>query len=583
MEAPREMRWSDKTLGPDGPWNAIKVNLGNGQDVTVYAGKMWESYFPGATYCGNTATAGQPCYAQEAGAVYSEVAGTGDDPPVALSASAYYTPYMNAVGSSAKRWNDRIALGTDSSDWNSIRVDNFELALMDDTQLRYPNGNDYPVFAGCLSFGAAPDVVNHSFRTGPELAGAVNNSLLVGALYTDHQIASQTFGMHIGSAASHQVPGSLWIGGYDQNRAMNDMLSLPIPDPYYEFGNAPLADISIAVVKGGSPFPWDSKGGLLASGNSSIGSRLDITIDPCIPYINLPQSTCEAIAAEIPVKLDEGLGLYLWDTESPEYPRIVQSPSVLTFTFVDINNNLRRVNISVPFSHLNLTLTQPLIDRPTPYFPCNAASGGAYALGRAFLQDTFFGANLKTAVYFLSQAPGPNLNTENMRTMDDDGRTLDASENDWITSWDGYWTPLPEAQKGSSNSTSSTGIVKGNDSIDDGSIIGAAVGGGVGLLVLIIISFIIWRYKKRDKGLSLCGLALIKDKTTAQNVEDNINAVEEPKTPVGHSQGVVREPGPTVWQLPAHVTDRATEMETPYVVHEMPTNHIGTYSQYCTN
>ncbi|KAK6949856.1 hypothetical protein Daesc_008179 [Daldinia eschscholtzii] len=575
MAVPRAVRWSNKTLGPDGPWNAVEVTLGSGQDVTVYAGRMWESYFPGAAYCENTAAAGQPCYAQEAGAVYNESAGTGEAPPISFSADAYYAGDMDTVGSSAKRYTDRFSLGTDTSYWNSVSIDDFAMALMSDTQLRYPNGNNYPIFAGCLGLGAAPNIPGQA-------AGAINTSLLAGTLYTNHAIASQTFGLHIGSAAPNRVPGSLWLGGYDRNRAMNDMLALPIPDPYHEFSNAPLADISIDVVKGGSPFPWDSKGGLLASRNSSIGNQLGITIDACLPYLNLPRSTCDAIAAEIPVKLDEGLGLYLWDTESPDYPRIIQSPSVLTFTFVDPDSNLRKVNISVPFTHLNLTLTKPLVTHPTPYFPCNAASNGAYALGRAFLQDAFIGANLNTAMYFLSQAPGPNLNSENVMAMDNNGRTLNASNNDWITSWNGHWAPLPEPQKSTSNVPSFSGTVP-ERGIKRRQAIGAAVGGVIGFLLLLFIGLVIRKkYKKHGAGALICGLPLISDKKTAQGAAKDTSA-EDSRASVGYSQDRPYELAPTAWQLPADITDMAAELETPHVVHELPAKHLGTHSQYYIN
>ncbi|KAI8957022.1 hypothetical protein F5Y11DRAFT_361193 [Daldinia sp. FL1419] len=561
MAVPRAVRWSDKILGPDGPWNAVKVTLGRSQDVTVYAGRMWESYFPGAAYCDNTAVGGRPCYAQQAGAIYDETTGSGEAPDIAFPASAYYASNMNTVGSNAKRYTDRISLGTDSSDWSVVSVDNFAMALMSDTQLRYPNGEKHPLFAGCLGLGAAPNIINHSFALRPgQTASSINTSLLVGNLFVDHSIPSQTFGLHIGSAVSHRVPGSLWVGGYDRNRAVSDMLSIPIPDPFTKFSGAPLADISINVVKGSSPFPWNSKGGLLASGNSSIGGQLGLAIDPCLPYLNLPRSTCDAIAAEIPVKLDDGLGLYLWDTASPDYTRIIQSPSVLTFTFVDPDSNLHKVNISVPFSHLNLTLDEPLVDKPTPYFPCNAASNSEYTLGRAFLQDAFIGANFYTAVYFLSQAPGPNLNSANVMAMDHNSRTIEASKNDWATSWNGYWTPLPERDSNTSS----------------GAIVGVAVGGMVGLLLLAFVTFIALRYNKHGKGFSLCGLTIIKDKLAPQNTA-NVMSVGEMKLPVGYSQHIVHELGPTTWQLPANITDRAAEMESPHEVHEMPVEYRRQY------
>ncbi|KAI1204378.1 uncharacterized protein F4807DRAFT_472060 [Annulohypoxylon truncatum] len=570
--SPKAARWSNKTVGPDGPWNAIEVSMGSGQQVTVYAGKMWESFFPGATYCGNVTADGQLCYAQEAGAIYNESMGTGHEPSILINGGNSLTPNQVSNGTDGLRWADSLFLGTDTTQWANDKVENLSLVLLSDTQYQYPNGNKCPIFAGCLSFGAAPDMVNQTFQVNAGTsAGAVNVSLLAGTLYEEKSIDSQTFGMHIGSAAPQQVPGSLWFGGYDRNRAVNDMLAIPIADPYLVFTDAPLVDISINVVKGGSPFPWSSKGGLLASGNSSIGDRFPLAIDPCFPYINLPKSTCDAIAAEIPVTYNEGLGLYLWNTDSPDYSRIVQSPSVLSFTFMDPNNNSRRVNISVPFMHLNLTLDEPIVDKPTSYLPCNAVSNGNYALGRAFLQDAFFGANLKTAFYFMSQAPGPNINGQSVAIMDDQCRTLSTSDNNWETSWDGYWTPLPDNSTTSESTghTSRTGVIAGS-----------TVGGVAGLVIFAVIGSVIRRYHVYGKGCSICGLPLIKDKPAAYygaNVTEPSGG--SPKSPAGYwpQQPTPVTELPTVsgntWQMPAHVTDQAAEMETPWVVHEMPNNY----------
>lgn len=568
-----------------------EVTLG-GQQVTVYPGKMWESFFPSENYCGNTTAAGQPCYAEQAGAIYSKLKGTGRDPRVVLGPPKFYTDDLVSDGTTAQRYVDVFSLGEDTSQWAYGKIDDFAMVLMDDAQIQYPNRRLYPMFAGCLSFGAAPGIVNDSFLVTLETVGvAVNTSLLVGTLFTNHFIESQTFGMHIGSATDKKVAPSLMLGGYDKNRAVDDMLALPIPYPYHEFLDAPLEDISIDVVKGGSPFPWDSKAGLLAAGNSSIRNRLGVAIDPCLPYLNLPKSTCDAIAAEIPVKYDGGLGLYLWDTASPDYSRIIQTPSVLTFHFMDPYNNTRRVNISVPFSHLNLTLDAPLVDRPTPYFPCNAESYGNYALGRAFLQDAFFGANLKTAVYFISQAPGPNFNNENLVTIDGESRNIEPSNNDWKTSWEGYWTPLPGKEAvtpdnststttststatSTSTTTSTSGEGSGNPA---GTIAGATVGGIAGAALLgSFVFFVNRRHQKYGKGVSICGMPIIKARPAASYGANPAGpGGEKPPAEPWPTQPHIQELPPEciVWQLPANITDRAAEMETPYVVYEMPADY----------
>lgn len=153
--APKGARWSNKTLGPDGPWNAVAVTLG-GQDVTVYPGKMWESFFPGDSYCGNTTANGQLCYAQEAGAIYDEIKGTGKKPQIAIDAASFFSSNMASQGTKGTRYTDTLFLGTDTTEWAGDKVEGFDMVVMSDTQLQYPNGNKYPLFAGCLSFGAAP-------------------------------------------------------------------------------------------------------------------------------------------------------------------------------------------------------------------------------------------------------------------------------------------------------------------------------------------------------------------------------------------------------------------------------------------
>ena len=101
----------------------------------------------------------------------------------------------------------------------------------------------------------------------------------------------------------------------------------------------------------------------------------------------LPPSTCQAIAAHLPVTYSPAFNLYLWNTSSPAYPQIVSSPHYLSFTFASgVDQTTRTIN--VPFAQLNLTLAWPLVSTPTPYFPCSPWSGTAsthYYLGRAFL------------------------------------------------------------------------------------------------------------------------------------------------------------------------------------------------------
>ncbi|KAI5463601.1 hypothetical protein BGZ63DRAFT_422939 [Mariannaea sp. PMI_226] len=159
-----------------------------------------------------------------------------------------------------------------------------------------------------------------------------------------------------------------------------------------------LRDIGIDVIAGQSPFSFKSKDGLLSKGNSSIGSGLPVWINGCSPYLTLPRSTCNNIAANLPMNFDEDLGLYLWDKKSDKYNEITTSATTLSFSFIS-GSNTDPVKIRIPLMHLNLTLEAPLIDIPIPYFPCHANDNGQYVLGRAFLQDVFITYGLSVGVF----------------------------------------------------------------------------------------------------------------------------------------------------------------------------------------
>lgn len=229
----------------------------------------------------------------------------------------------------------------------------------------------------------------------------------------------------------------MWFGGYDRNRVVGEVLSSD-GDPKGQ--GITLRDVSIDVVVGkNSPFEFggDSKEGLLAKGNATIGSGLQVLVDGCSPYLTLPASTCESIAAHLLIYLYEDLGLYLWNTSSDKYRRVVSSASALSFSFI-ADSNTDPVKIRVPFMHLNLTLEAPLSDVPKAYFPCYANGAGQYTLGRAFLQDAFIGANWKVGKWWMAQAPGRNIQVmSSIEAIGEDDEEISKGGNDWEASWEG--------------------------------------------------------------------------------------------------------------------------------------------------
>ncbi|KAK6087904.1 aspartic-type endopeptidase [Seiridium cupressi] len=585
-------QWSNRTLGPDGPWNALEVTMGENQAVTIYGGKMWESFFLSSSYCSSTTTGNDRCYAAEKSAIYYEKQGTGSTMGISFDPPEFWTDHMEVKGSGSSRWADDLYLSTDTSQWGLGAIPNISMALLDDEQLVYPNGNSYPLFAGCLSFGSALNAINQTFMvTAGTLAGAKNSSLLSGYLSSQDKIDSNSFGMHIGTGATPAMAGSLWFGGYDQNRVLNDVLAVPIEPEYFSY-SVEISDISITTLTGESPFSFTKKSGLLSLGNTTIGNSLAVAVEPCIPYMNLPKSTCDAIATNLPVTYNEGLGLYFWNTGSEDYKRIVSSAAALTFSFSDPDNNSRIVNISLPFRHLNLTLEEPLVSTPTPYFPCNAASPG-YSLGRAFLQDSFFGANFEDAVMYLAQAPGPNVRTENIVNINGNG-TIAASHNDLVKSWDDFWsldgettanwttTSTDGSTGGSTNGTTSSSEVPVTESSKTPLIAGLAAGLG-GAIVLMAVAFLFfWRRRRQDQ-----------DHTAGTSQQNNpiLPSYYEPEYPESSPSELAMQQAPELSGFPrAELSAGTPQFEHQYQLpgqyetsHEMPaegTSPPGRQGQY---
>ncbi|KAH6977339.1 aspartic peptidase domain-containing protein [Ilyonectria sp. MPI-CAGE-AT-0026] len=489
---PFEVPWSGQTIGPDGPWHVIVAEDGK---YKLFPGSTWETWLIEANYCdvGGTET----CYAAQSG-VYDKDKPQGSDGGISMSASlGNYMLGLNLEGDDATRWVDNLRL-------DNFEVENTSLALLDNTQrIMYPGGKEQPFFAGCLSLGGSGSV-NQSFtRDGVSSAPLTNASLVPGYMWEQGKIPSNSFGMHIGSLQPN-LAGSLWFGGYDQNRVVGEVITL---DGDFREGIT-LWDIGIDAIGSSSPFGFDSQDGLLTRDNSTMGRSLRVSIDGCSPYLSLPRSTCDNIASYLPVKFNKSLGLYIWDTSSPEFTQIISSASALYFSFIS-NSNTDPVKIRVPFMHLNLTLTSPLVESPTAYFPCHVNGKGQYVLGRAYLQDAFIGANWdpRAAKWWMAQAPGRNIQAvPNIATIEPTDESISKGGNDWEASWDGVWNKkvgsatTPTSSTSPTNTPTSEKTVEGGMAI--GTKIGVGIGVGVGVLITILGAYFFWRWRRRHNQTS---------------------------------------------------------------------------------
>lgn len=454
---PIHLATSPRHYGPDGPWQAVSVSFGDPEQVMdLYPGSPYESIILTDSVCAGVSL--EPC--GSGGLFNPEVSRTLDNTSIQYSTrdegfNIDWTMGALRIGGKSHFAMDRLNLHATAD--RSQTIPNAAARLINEASIHLPDGTQYPPQVGQLALGAAE--VNQTFDRGAGIP-PINASLVSGYLWAKKKIPSSSYGLHVGSATLGP-PLSLWIGGYDQSRVVG-----PVSSQSYDGDHAftiDLLDISIGVDQGASPFPFRARENILAEKNSSIVNSLSVAINPAGPYLVLPTSTCAAIARDLPVTFNERYGLYFWDVDDSRYTKIISSPSYLSFIFRASGTSATNLTVKVPFQLLNLTIEAPLIQEPTPYFPCSPPQlindWFQFSLGRTFLQAAFFGVNWNQGVgkWFLAQAPGPNTgSTPDTALYPSSFIESSGGSDEWSKSWNGHWTPLPEITRSSNNSKPST-------------------------------------------------------------------------------------------------------------------------------
>ena len=476
--------------GPDGPWQAASVSLGQPlQQLDLYPGSTFETIILAESVCkGIQETCGT------GGLFDPSASSTIDDTSIVFFGHSFGDTVDWTIGAMLDRGRaiyvmDQLTLGS-----HAVTVPNVSIRMMESVNMTYPDGTAYPLQVGQLALGAS--VANQSFTVagGP----AINASLAPNYLQQHNLIPTSSYGMHIGSAALN-LPLSLWLGGYDMSRVLGPVSTQPYSaDIANNNFLIDLLDIGVGVEYGGSPFPYQARQGLLAEKNSSI-TFVSVAMNTAAPYMYLPNSTCAALTSDLPVTYSAKYGLYLWNVKDPQYTEIITSPTYLSFIFRTSGQNL---TIKVPFQLLNLTLDSPLIDTPTLYFPCTPPQDyPSYSLGRAFLQAAFIGVDWEQGLgqWFLAQAPGPNTASNPLQTPIT-GTNLTSSDTDWSDTWKPFWTALPTASSVNVTSSTNSKSPPRPTHLSAGAYSGIGVGVACLVLALLVAAICFYRRRRKDRA-----------------------------------------------------------------------------------
>ncbi|KAK0754393.1 aspartic peptidase domain-containing protein [Schizothecium vesticola] len=472
------------TYGPDGPWQAVAIMLGTHERKSLTEPftdgprvAMWPT---GSTLVQvhGTAAGGEYTASVNATGPWSQYGGGGDN---MLREADWYANHRSE-GTGYFDGLTMINMRFELPGYSNI---NATLVAMNKSEIVLPDGRSYDDEVGNLGLGNPADT---------EFPGTG----IVAQMKAQGLVGSNSFGLHLGSAALEQR-GSLILGGYDASRVYGPVgvfeMQLSAPLIY-------LQDVFIGVETGFWPFNasqaevgsvWEGPKNEAVEGTVNFfggrkGSAM-VTPNPAVPGIYLPGETCARAARHLPVTFDSKLGYYLWNTADPTYLPLLSSAAFLAFTFAD--TQAANITIKVPFQLLNLTLEAPIVDVPTPYFPCHDVTGndtGYVELGRAFLQAAFFGINLDQSVTFLAQAPGPTMNQSVIRPISPADRTLTSNPlSAFPDSWAAHWSP-------------DAGVSRSSTPLSAGAIAGIVIGALAGVALLSTAAWFLWRRRRKQHG-----------------------------------------------------------------------------------
>lgn len=508
-------------FGYDGPWQAVPVTLGSPpQTVHMFPGGRAASTVPSENVM-NFDSLISDNYSYASYRDEAEIFDAGQSNPESYGSTQNYyikSPENGGVNyidggwggkwpSNAVGWGQTLTdvLTLPNGQSRASTVQNATISAGYNITYHLPDGRAIPLDVGFLSMGGQDnqhfgDIIGYGLP------------LNLSDPSTEDGTPSNLWTLHIGSYRP-RLAASLILGGYDSRRVVGNVTQASIST---RTGGMliDLRDIGIDVAEGASPFSFQSKSGMLKHDGGN-HDTISVQIDPTLPYMYLPEQTCKALAAVLPVTYIEALDLYAWNTESPDYEKIVKSPAHLKFTFVSSVDN--DFSIKVPFALLNLTLTPPLVDTEQAYFPCKSyampddvapESADVYFLGRAFLQAAFVGVNWSKnrGIWWLAQAPGPGAITEYIEGLDNSTEELPPGTDGakWFDGWKSVLEPLSSGEKETDQSNGHGQDDQGSG-LPQGTKLGLGIGLGVGLSMAVLAAALFWFRRRRTQASKISG------------------------------------------------------------------------------
>jgi hypothetical protein len=135
---------------------------------------------------------------------------------------------------------------------------------------------------------------------------------------------------------------------------------------------------------------------------TSSGDSFMATIDSTLPYLWLPDSVCDSMAALFRLTYDNTTKLYTVNQTAHDQNKVMNA--TITFQLVNSVSSNDVVSIALPYSAFDLQATWPIYSNPVNYFPIRKSPNGNFVLGRAFLQEAYLIVDYERNNFTVAQA-----------------------------------------------------------------------------------------------------------------------------------------------------------------------------------
>ncbi|KAK1711589.1 aspartic peptidase domain-containing protein [Colletotrichum acutatum] len=418
-----QLRWStdiggneNGTYGPDGPWQAPILKL-NGTEMPLW---------PGGSSVSEILT-------KSVGGDYTPRADTVKTATMRAYTDGWFGSVFMEAGWAGMEYWDSMVIDSRLGTSHEIKVNATLVAATSWNSSTTSNTTAYTPKVGTLGLGPRSEREDDTAPPG-----------ILQQLKASSDIDRTAFSVQMGSAALG-IPGSLVLGGYEQNRALGQVGTFALQDStpmmflrdiIFDFQ---IRNQSLYPIKSNVSF-WTNPTDLGMQYTKYVGGAAGSAVvvpNPVSPYIYLPPGICEAIAENLHMTYHNKSGLYLWETDLSAQLFVNQS-AYLGFILAD--SSATNMTIKVPFQLLNLTLEPPLVEQKASYFPCKSinSSYGFWQLGRAFLQAAFLAVDYESNVTYMAQAPGPRMEQSIVKKFDGSAISTNPAES-FVTTWGDAW------------------------------------------------------------------------------------------------------------------------------------------------